>query len=163
MRSLRVIMLSMLLFLIASEKETGFPPFALEDVDGRLVKSSELIGQGPTFISFWATWCKPCLKELDEIEKLYRTYKDSGFVVIAVNEDGVRTRHQLQAFIKNRGYTFNILWDKGGVLKKQAAVAELPTSFILDKNGKIVYRHTGYKAGDEKELKNKILELIEKK
>ncbi len=162
MRLTITILLLFSVLLCAQEKEeeaTLFPSFTMEDIDGNLICLDSLKGQGPIFISFWATWCKPCIKELKEIEKLYRVYSDSGFVALAINEDGVRLVRQLPRYVYKYGFSFPVIWDDGD-LKKRAAVTDLPTSFWLNAQGEIVKRTRGFKPGDEKEFKRLITELM---
>ena len=164
MRIVAVILLILSFSLVygAEDKAVPFPSFTMKDLDGNLVCLDSLKGNGPIFISFWAMWCKPCIKELKAIDKLYQIYSDSGFVVLGISQDGARLVRQLPRFVRKQKFTFPILWDDGA-LKKKVGVTDLPTSFLLNSKGEIILRKRGYKRGEEKEFEKLIIDHIERK
>ena len=158
-----VILLTLMLptLLFAQDVESPiFPSFSLPNLEGEHFTLDTLRGDGPVFITFWATWCKPCLQEMKELEKIYIKYKDRGFQVIAINNDGARRVKQLPRFISRQGFTFPVLWDDGS-FKKRIGITDLPTNFLLDTEGRIVLRKRGYKKGDEIALEKMIAGFFE--
>jgi peroxiredoxin len=127
--------------------------FTLTDVEGKSVSLSQYLGKNVVVIDFWATWCKPCVAELGELEKLYEEKKDRGLVVLAISLDGPETEAQVAPFVKNKGLTFPVMVDS------ETRVASLynprrtaPFTILIDKNGKIVKQSETFNPGDEKKL-----------
>ncbi|KPL00079.1 MAG: hypothetical protein AMJ90_08855 [candidate division Zixibacteria bacterium SM23_73_2] len=136
------------------------PNFVLEDLNGKKFELEKNLDETPIFISFWATWCKPCIKELDQMKKVQKELEDKKFQIIAIDEDGPRTLSKVKSFVKSRGWKFPVLLDKNKKVYRKYQVVGLPYSLILDKNGTIIFSHSTYRPGDEKIVKKKILELI---
>jgi peroxiredoxin len=136
------------------------PNFKLEDLDGNTVELNSEIGSGPVLLSFWATWCKPCLEELTEFKKIYNDYKSKGFKMFAISTDDERTVAKVKPFVKSKGYEFPVLLDTNSDVARIYYAQAVPYSVILDKDGYIVYSHLGYMKGDEKNVRDKISELL---
>jgi peroxiredoxin len=154
---------TVLVFILSSiafgQFKTGqqAPDFTLPDMDGNYVTLSELIGDGPIYINFWATWCGPCKKELPELIELYHEYKDRGFKVLAITTDGSRTAGKVKAFVKDRGMDFTILMDSNQeVFSRKYKGRGIPYGFLIDNDGKIIYSVRGYMPG----LKNILTEKM---
>jgi peroxiredoxin len=115
------------------------PDFVLVDMEGNKHRLSEYKGQG-VFLNFWATWCKPCEREMPYIENQYQQFKDQGVQVLAI--DSGETELAVNRFIERKGMTFPVLIDEGAV---QAAygINPLPITFLIDKEGNVVKSHTG--------------------
>jgi cytochrome c biogenesis protein CcmG, thiol:disulfide interchange protein DsbE len=126
------------------------PDFTLPDINGKNVTFSKLLGRGPVYISFWATWCKPCLEELKIMEKIYEKYKDQGFQVYAINTDGPKASAKIKSFVKTYGMTFNILLDNDNeVFRRTFKGANMPFTILTNADGKILFSGVGFKPGDE--------------
>lgn len=136
------------------------PNFKLEDLDGNLIELNTQTGEGPILLSFWATWCKPCLEELSEFKKIYDEYKDRGFKMFAISTDDERTVAKVKPFVKSKGYDFTVLLDTNSDIARIYYAQAVPYSVILDKDGYIVYSHLGYMKGDEKNVREKLSELL---
>jgi peroxiredoxin len=109
--------------------------------------------------SFWATWCAPCINELEAIHKKYATWKESLNVeIIAVSIDDSKTQKRVKPFLKGKGWTYNVLLDSNQELKRALSIVNVPYTIVL-KNSKIVYVSNGYSQGSEEELFNKLKEL----
>lgn len=125
------------------------------------VELQELLNvEGATIISFWATWCKPCLMELNAINEEYASWQnDTKVKLIAISIDDSRSSERVKAFAKTSGWEFDTYIDLNGEVNRAMGVNSIiPYTFILDKEGNIVYTHTSYMPGDE----SKYLEIITK-
>lgn len=142
------------------------PEISLENLEGEEVALKDYYGQGPILIAFWATWCKPCIKEIKkfkEILKPYRNREEGDKVqILGISVDDAKNISKVKPFAKRKKFDFPVLLDAEKVAQNAFQVFQVPYTFILDKNGKIVYSHTGFKPGDEKEVEKIIKELIEK-
>lgn len=133
------------------------PDFTLDDLDGNHVTLSEIVGGGPVYINFWATWCGPCKKEIPELIKLYDQYKDRGFKVLAISVDDSRTQGKVKSFVADRNMPFTILLDGNSeVFRRKYKGTGIPYGFLLDNEGKIVHSVRGYIPGIENTLESKM-------
>ncbi|MFH1195946.1 MAG: TlpA disulfide reductase family protein [bacterium] len=139
------------------------PNFQLENLDGDLISLKENLGNGPILLSFWATWCKPCIEELGHIQKIYSSLEKNGLKVFAISTDNEKSVAKVKPFIKSSNYDFTVLLDTDGETARDYFTVAVPFTVILDKNGKIVYTHSGYKKGDELKVEEIIKNLLENK
>jgi cytochrome c biogenesis protein CcmG/thiol:disulfide interchange protein DsbE len=137
------------------------PSIKLKNTEGETVDVSSYAKNGKiTVISFWATWCGPCIKELDAINDLYEDWQeDYNMEVVAVSIDDSRNTSKVKPLAAGRGWDYDILLDVNQKLKLAMNVANPPTTFLVDTSGNIVYTHSSYKPGDEDELEEKLKEL----
>lgn len=154
------ILILLVLALTVSASEGQFPDFKSKDIEGNDFALAEFLADGPIIMTFWATWCKPCLKELGKLTEMEEFLNDHGVRVLAVNTDGPRTRGKAKPFASKNGWDFTIIFDTDGSIKTLAGVAEIPEMFILSTEGKIMHHHVGYKPGDEVEYKEQIEALF---
>ena len=135
------------------------PDFALKDVDGKRHRLSENRGK-VVLVNFWATWCPPCRREMPSMQRAWTQLKGENFEMLAVNvgED----EDTIFGFTFSTGVelTFPILLDRDAQVIKVWSVIALPTSFIVDPQGRIVYRAVGGREWDDPELLKKIRELM---
>ena len=114
----------------------------------------------PIIISFWATWCKPCTKELNNIAEIYEDWQDETNVkLVAVSIDDRRSQSKVAPYVNSSGWEYEIYIDPNSDLKRAMGVSTVPHTFLLDKNKQIIWQHRGYVEGDEYELFDEILKL----
>ena len=157
-------MIAMSAVLISNEEGGGkrVPSVTIKDVDGNVVKTSEVSNDGkPIIISFWATWCKPCMQELNTINEVYEDWQDeTGVKLVAVSIDNERTKNLVKPYVNSQSWEYDVWLDVNGDLKRAMGVNMPPMTFLIDGKGNIVYTHSGFVPGDEEELYDHILELV---
>jgi cytochrome c biogenesis protein CcmG/thiol:disulfide interchange protein DsbE len=133
------------------------PDFTLPDMDGNRVTLSDNFGHGPIYISFWATWCKPCIEEMKILERLYAKFGDRGLRIFAINTEGARARGKIKSFVRSNGFTFDILIDRDGeVFRRKYKGFAIPFSIMTDPQGKVIFSALGFRPGDEKHIEELI-------
>lgn len=132
------------------------PSFELPDDNGEMHSLSDYKGK-PVILNFWATWCPPCRAELPSMNRGWDKIKDDGIEMIAVNvgED----EDTIFAFMGEHPINFQVLLDQSGDMVKQWPVRGLPTTFVIDKEGHIVYRAIGSREWDSDELLDVVRQL----
>ena len=130
------------------------PSINVKKLDGSVLNTSTFSNEGkPYVISFWATWCKPCKKELDAISENYEEWnKETGFKLIAISTDDARSVIKVPTDVKTKGWKFDVYTDENGDFQRGMNVNNVPHTFIVDANGVIVYSHNSYAEGDEEIL-----------
>jgi len=132
----------------------------LEDMEGNEVNTAELGFEGPVIISFWATWCSPCKRELNTIHELYIDWQDeTGVELVAVSIDDEKTKGKVPMYVNGKAWEYLVLMDPNGDFKRAMGVNNVPHTFLLDKDGTIVYSHNNYAPGDEEKLYEELLKL----
>lgn len=137
--------------------------FTLANLAKEKVSLDSCLKRGLVFISFWALWCKACIEELDAFRPIYDEFETLGLQVLAISQDGPQAQGKIKPFVKSRKWRYQVLLDPTNKVKDLYGVKAMPTSFLIDENGNILYQHTGYKKGDEKKIREKIKELMAKK
>ena len=136
------------------------PSVDVKTLDGSNFNIRNLENTGkPIVISFWATWCKPCKKELNNIAEVYEDWQDeTGVKLIAISIDDSRNMHKVAPYVNSSDWDYEVYLDPNGDLKRAMGVSTVPHTFLLNGKNEIVWQHRGYMEGDEDEL----LEQIEK-
>ncbi len=140
------------------------PSVKVKTLDGATVNVQDYAKNGKiTVISFWATWCSPCKRELDAIADVYEDWQDDYNVeLIAVTIDDSRAVRKVRPMVESKGWEYEIITDTKEELKRAMNVQSIPHTFVVDQNGNIVYNHTGYSPGDEYDLEDKLKKLAGK-
>lgn len=135
--------------------QAALPSVELKDVDGKTVKTEHLTDDGkPVIIAFFATWCKPCMRELEVINDLYDDWQEeTGVTMYIVSIDQGQDIKKVKPLVDGNGWEYRVLLDPNGEFKRAMNVQNVPHLFVIDSNGKTVYNHTGYTEGSEKEIR----------
>jgi len=136
------------------------PSVDVKTLDGSSINITALENNGkPIVISFWATWCKPCKKELNTIAEVYEDWQDeTGVKLVAISIDDTRSMAKVAPYVNASDWDYEVYLDPNGDLKRAMGVSTVPHTFLLNSKKEIVWQHKGYIDGDEDEL----LEQIEK-
>ena len=156
---LTIAIIGMFTTLSFSQNRT-LPSVEVKTLDGGNINIQEIENSGkPIVISFWATWCKPCKKELNAIAEVYEDGKDKTVVkLIAISIDDTRSMSKVAPYVNSSDWDYEVYLDPNGDMKRAMGVSTVPHTFLLNGKNEIVWQHRGYVEGDEDEL----LEQIEK-
>ena len=161
---MKKVMLISLIFCFASVclVHAQLPSVTLKTMDGKTVNTSELSNDGkPFIIDFFATWCKPCNRELDAIGEVYEDWqKETGVKIFAVSIDQAQNINKVKPLVENHGWEYEVLLDPNSDFKRALGIQMIPYVLIVDGKGNIVYKHNGYTDGAETELIEKVRELV---
>lgn len=140
--------------ICALAAQAQLPNVRLQDINGNTVQTAEVSNDGnPIIISFWATWCKPCLRELKAIHEVYPDWQDeTGVKMIIVSIDQAQDANRVKPMVDGFGWEYEVWLDPNGDFKRAMNVQNVPHVFVLDGKGKIVYNHTGYTDGGEQDI-----------
>ncbi len=141
------------------------PSVEIKTLDGKSVNIHDYVGQGKlTVLSFWATWCAPCKKELDAVADFYDDWKKEYNVeLIAISIDDQRALPKVKPMVASKGWPYVVLTDVNQVLRTALNFQAIPQTFLIDSQGKVVWAHSGYVPGDEYVLEDQIKALTKKK
>ena len=144
--------------LCVSRAWAVLPDLELKDVDGNTVHTESLTAAGkPIIISFFATWCKPCMRELQAISEVYADWQqETGVEMYIVSIDQGQDIKKVKPLVDGYGWEYHVLLDPNGEFKRAMNVQNIPHLFVIDKHGKTVYNHTGYTDGSEVEILSKL-------
>jgi len=153
------------LLMLVSTAFAQLPSMTLKDINGKSINTADLKNDGkPFIIDFFATWCKPCNRELDAIAEVYEEWQEeTGVKIFIVSNDQAHNTNKVKPLVDNHGWEYEMVlldpnYDFSKALGNNSGA--MPYTVIVDGKGKIVYRHTGYIDGAEKELIEKVRELI---
>ena len=136
------------------------PLVEVKTLEGDALNIQKVENKGnPIVISFWATWCKPCKKELNNIAEVYEDWQDeTGVKLIAISIDDTRSMSKVAPYVNSSDWGYEVYLDPNSDLKRAMGVSTIPHTFLLNGKNEIVWQHRGYVEGDE----DLLLEEIEK-
>ena len=140
------------LFLTFLISQNVSPNLSLKKMNGKSVKLSEYLNKGPVLINFWATWCSPCKKEMVFLDQFERRYKDNGLSILSISIDSQKSLAHVRSYIRANNYTYDVFLDPNRQVFKKLNGNLMPTNVLIDKDGKVLWRHYGYIPGDEKNM-----------
>ena len=155
---------TIVLFSISTfSQDRNLPSVKVKDLKGKLVNIQKLSNDdNPIVISFWATWCKPCKKELNTIAEVYEDWQEeTGVKLVAVSIDDSRSASKVKPYVNASGWDYEVFIDSNRDLARALGVSTVPHTFLLNGEGKIVWEHKGYIDGDEEELYEQIEHISE--
>ena len=161
MFSFRSIMLAAAVALTASTVSAALPSVKMKDLAGRTVDSATLSNGGkPMVISFFASWCKPCKRELSAISEVYDDWKDeTGGKIIAISIDQAQNSDKVKPFVDAAGWEFDILLDANSEVLHAMGIQQIPHLLILDGSGNVVESRSGYTEGAENHIIEKLRQM----
>lgn len=164
MKLFRALTLSIAVAFAAFAADAQLPSVNLKTLDGQTVNSATLSNDGKPFvISFFATWCKPCNRELKAISELYPDWQEeTGMKLIAISLDQGQNINKVRPLVESEGWEYEILVDQNSDLSRALGVQMIPHLLILDGEGNIVESRSGYTDGAEGHIIEKIREILAK-
>ncbi len=158
MRALFTSLAGLLLAALASASFAApAPDFTLRTLDGRNLRLHEQRGR-VVLVNFWATWCGPCRQEMPLLNQLFQKYRGSGFTLLGVNVD--EDPRKAQAVASQLGLAFPVLLDADKAVSQRFELASMPSTVLIDRDGRVRYLHKGYQAGYEALYEKQIRELL---
>jgi peroxiredoxin len=153
--------LALVLCVMTAASAERPPDFRLQDLDGKWFSLGDHLGKEVIYITFWATWCNPCRRELPHLQKMYDELGDQGFLVVAVNTDTAANKSKIKPYVTRHKFTFpHVLDPDNNVLDKFNPTRELPFAVLIDRQGNVHKVYPGYRTGDEVFLKKEVLQLL---
>ena len=149
----KILVLSIMV-ICAIAMSAQLPNVKLQDINGNSIQTGSISNNGkPVIISFWATWCKPCLRELKAIHEVYPDWQEeTGVKMIIVSIDQAQDANKVKPLVDGFAWEYDVLLDPNGDFKRAMNVQNVPHVFVLDAKGKIVYNHAGYVDGGEQDI-----------
>lgn len=153
-----------ILFSASLDAQKRVPDLTLKDLNGKTVQLKDYVGKGkPVVLSFFATWCKPCITELDNIAEVYGDWQKKYQVeILAITIDTQRQLGKVKPLAEVHNWEYQILSDVNSTAMQLLGFQTIPQSYLLDGSGNIVYGHSGYSPGDEIELEEQLKKLAKK-
>lgn len=147
-------------FEAISQEKNGVPAVKIQTMDGREFNTGDIQNDGkPIVINFWATWCSPCKRELNNIAEMYDEWvEETGVKIVAISIDDTRNASKVAPYVNGKGWEYEVYIDPNGDFKRALGVNNVPHTFLVDGKGKVVWQHNSYSEGDEYEL----YDLVEK-
>ena len=140
-------------FILSVNAQENIPNTTLKTISGKSIESLGILNeQGFSIISFWATWCIPCINELDAINELYDSWNENNSIkVLAISTDDARSKKRVRPMISGKNWAFDVYLDTNQNFKRSLNISGIPHT-IIAYGSKIIHRRIGYSPGEEKDL-----------
>lgn len=152
-----------ILVMATAHATAQLPDLTLKTIDGETVRTQALANDGrPFIIDFFATWCKPCNRELAAIAEVYEEWQEeTGVKLYAVSIDKAQNTNKVKPLVDQHGWEYEVLLDPNSDFLRALGGTSIPYVVIVDGNGQIAYKHSGYTEGAEEEVIEKVRGLIQ--
>jgi thiol-disulfide isomerase/thioredoxin len=159
----RFVLIAAIITAIYADKQRDImlPDLSVKLLDGKQVRLSVLLEEGPLLVSFWATWCAPCKKEMIFLEEFHQKYSENSFRVLAISTDSPKSMSKVKSYIRAKKHTFLVGIDPNQDIAKKMNALLMPTTLILNKEQKVSWFHQGFIPGDEKEIEAQIRAVLD--
>ena len=151
-----IFLLSCILMMSSTLRAQSALRFELKDLKNNTRSFNELKGEKITLLDFWASWCKPCLKAIPELNTIYSAYKDKGVEIIGINTDGPRSISKVVPLSKSLQIKYPVLIDIDAALRNELNVTLFPTLIMVNEKGEVLWTHEGFVAGDAEVIKSEL-------
>ena len=145
---------------IPTKKFRDLPKVKIKTLKGKNILTDKIIKEKLTFISFWATWCVPCLKEMKELEIIHHKYSENNFQVLGINIDDSKTSRKITSILNSKNITFPIYLDTEQKFFSKFNSEAVPFSLLVSPDNEILWEHMGYLPGDEKKIEAIIVDAL---
>jgi len=148
-----------------SQDVKTIPSASIKNLKNETIDTKTFNNEGKPFvINFWATWCKPCIMELNAISEVYEEWQaETGVKIFAISVDDSRSSKKVAPFVKSRNWKYDSYLDENSDFKRAMNVNNPPHTFLYNGKGELVWQHNGYAPGDEEELYKQIKKLLDEK
>ncbi|HHO59292.1 MAG TPA: TlpA family protein disulfide reductase [Thiotrichales bacterium] len=150
----------LLAFSLQTAYAVNAPQFSLKDSAGKTVSLKKYRGK-VVYVDFWASWCTPCKQSFPFMNELHERYGKKGLKIIGINLDA--DKKDADKFLKQVKADFTIAYDPSGKTAEKYDLQVMPSSYLIDRNGRLVYLHRGFKAGDKREMEEKIVQALKRR
>lgn len=147
---------------VKTDNVKTLPSVDLKTLDGKVINSNDFDNDGkPIIIDFWATWCKPCVSELNAIQEVYSEWQEeTGVKIIAISIDDARTMATVAPFVNGKNWDYEVYLDVNSDFKRAMNVNMVPQTFVLNGKKEIIYHHSSYIPGNEDELFKEVQKIV---
>lgn len=157
---MRIVIILVTMLCVVNLSAQKVRNFKLKDIENATKSYTDLKGSKLTVIDFWATWCKPCVKAIPELNTIYETFKNQGVAFVGINCDGPRSVSKVAPLSKSLQIKYPVLLDINSEIKSELNLSAFPSLIIVNDENKIVWVHEGFVSGDEKSIIEEIEKLL---
>ncbi|MBK8845945.1 MAG: TlpA family protein disulfide reductase [Bacteroidetes bacterium] len=163
-KSLLAAILMLVSVITFAQQASTLPRVNVKSLNGTIVTTDSISnGDKPMIVSFWATWCKPCVNELNAISEVYTEWQEkTGVKVVAISIDDARTMNSVKPFVNGKAWPYEVYIDANSDFKRALNITNVPFTLILNGKREIIHQHTSYVPGDELKLLEEVIKLSAK-